>query len=144
MDVECATFHEELFRQHPDQYGPKLRSTIETGLLLPGVRYLQAQRMRSAFARDMRQLVADGAILVTPTTPAVAHPETWAPRATPYSRAPGLPAGCRPSPCRQGLNADGLPFGVQLIGAPFREDELLCAARWCEAALRQNLRPPEG
>ena len=72
MDVECATFHEELFRQHPDQYGRRLRSTIETGLLLPGVRYLQAQRMRTAFARDMRELVADGAILVTPTTPAAA------------------------------------------------------------------------
>ena len=28
----------------------------------------------------------------------------------------------------------GNAFGVQLIGAPFREDELLCAARWCEAA----------
>ena len=142
MDVECATFHEELFRQHPDQYGPKLRSTIETGLLMPGVRYLQAQRMRTAFARDMRELVADGAILVTPTTPAVA-PRDLTTTGDPVFQSPwtscGLPTITLPS----GLSADGLPIGVQLIGAPFREDELLCAARWCEAALRVNMRPPE-
>ena len=143
MDVECATFHEELFSQHPDQYGRRLRSTIETGLLLPGVRYLQAQRMRTAFARDMRELVADGAILVTPTTPAAA-PRDLNTTGDPIFQSPwtscGLPTITLPS----GLSADGLPLGVQLIGAPFREDELLCAARWCEAALRVNMRPPEG
>ena len=143
MDVECATFHEELFRQHPDQYGRRLRSTIETGLLLPGVRYLQAQRMRTAFARDMRELVADGAILVTPTTPAAA-PRDLNTTGDPIFQSPwtscGLPTITLPS----GLSANGLPLGVQLIGAPFREDELLCAARWCEAALRVNMRPPEG
>ena len=143
MDVECATFHEELFRQHPDQYGRRLRSTIETGLLLPGVRYLQAQRMRTAFARDMRELVADGAILVTPTTPAAA-PRDLNTTGDPIFQSPwtscGLPTITLPS----GLSAEGLPLGVQLIGAPFREDELLCAARWCEAALRVNMRPPEG
>ena len=143
MDVECATFHEELFRQHPDQYGRRLRSTIETGLLLPGVRYLQAQRMRTAFARDMRELVADGAILVTPTTPAAA-PRDLNTTGDPIFQSPwtscGLPTITLPS----GLSAEGLPLGVQLIGAPFREDELLCAARWCEATLRVNMRPPEG
>ena len=143
MDVECATFHEELFRQHPDQYGRRLRSTIETGLLLPGVRYLQAQRMRTAFARDMRELVADGAILVTPTTPAAA-PRDLNTTGDPIFQSPwtscGLPTITLPS----GLSADGLPLGVQLIGAPFREDELLCAARWCEAALRVKMTPPEG
>ena len=142
MDAECAAFHEELFRQHPDQYGPKLRATIETGLLLPGVRYLQAQRMRAAFSRDMKQLVANGDILMTPTTPAP-PPRDLTTTGDPQFQSPWTSSGLPTITLPSGLSADGLPLGIQLVGAPFREDLLLAAARWCEQALAVRLTPPD-
>ena len=51
MNVECAAFHEEFFRHRADEYGPRLRANIEMGMLVPGVTYLQAQRLRRSFGR---------------------------------------------------------------------------------------------
>src|ERR671924_1210836 len=45
MHVEAAAVHAELFRRHADLYRPKLRATIEAGTLIPGMYYMQAQRI---------------------------------------------------------------------------------------------------
>ena len=34
-----------------------------------------------------------------------------------------------------GLSSEGLPLGLQLVGAPFAESSLLAAARWVESQL---------
>jgi aspartyl-tRNA(Asn)/glutamyl-tRNA(Gln) amidotransferase subunit A len=34
-----------------------------------------------------------------------------------------------------GLDSQGLPLAIQLIGKPFEEGPLLAAARWCEEAI---------
>ena len=141
MNVECAAFHEEMFRQHADQYGPKIRVSIEQGMLMPGVRYLQAQRMRRAFRRDMESLVAGGDILLTPTTPTPA-PRDLTTTGDPLFQSPWTSCGLPTITIPSGLSASGLPLGIQLIGAPFREDLLLAAARWCEEALGVSLTPP--
>ena len=43
-------------------------------------------------------------------------------------------------PC--GFTADGLPVGLQLVGTPYGEAELLRAAAWCEAVLGAASREP--
>ena len=41
-----------------------------------------------------------------------------------------------------GLDASGMPLGVQLAAAPHAEAELLAVAAWCERALAVRLQPP--
>ena len=41
------------------------------------------------------------------------------------------------------LAPDGLPLGVQLVGAPLAETRLLEAARWIEAMVGLGVAPPE-
>ena len=142
MAVECAAFHEELHRQYPDQYSPGLRSTIEAGLIVPGVHYIQSQRMRRAFRRDMEAMVASGEILATPTTPAPA-PRDLTTTGDPIFQSPWTSCGLPTVTIPTGLSHAGLPMGIQLVGSPFREDLLLAAARWCEQALEVTLTPPE-
>ena len=50
MKVEAAAFHADMFRTQREQYGPRLRETIEMGLVVPGVDYLRAQRLRLRLA----------------------------------------------------------------------------------------------
>ena len=142
MNVEAAAFHEDLFKERPDDYGPVLSRTIETGMLVPGVRYLEAQRLRRRFKEEITALVSRVDVLLTPTT------VTPAPRdlnttgdpmfQTPWTFA-GLPTVTIPS----GLSQSDLPLGIQLVGRPFGEADLLAAARWCEATLGLNLSPPD-
>ena len=140
--VECAAYHQDLIKENPDDYGSKVRSHVMTGMLVPGVHYVQAQRLRRRLRDDMASLAKKVNALLVPTNPAPAPRDLdtvgdnafqmpWA--------CSGLPAITIPS----GLSESGLPLGVMLAGPPFREAELLAVARWCEKTLDVNLIPPD-
>lgn len=141
MRVEAAAFHADLFATRRDQYGAKLRQTIETGLVVPGVEYLRAQRLRRLFQAELPSLFGGVDVLLTPATPAPAPPDlttTGDPRfQSPWTYA-GVPTIALPS----GRSQDGLPLGVQLVAPAGQEERLLQAARWCEATLDVTLMPP--
>ena len=141
MNVECAAFHEEFFRHRADEYGPRLRTNIEMGMLVPGVTYLQAQRLRRSFRQDMTELAQRVDVLMTPAIPAPA-PRDLNTTGDAAFQAPWTSAGLPTIVIPSGLSEDGLPLGVQFAAPPFEEGVLLSAARWCEAALGVNLRPP--
>ena len=142
MNVECAAFHEETFRERADEYGPRIRSSIEMGKLIPGVDYLNAQRLRRMFRRDMIEMLAGVDVALTPAIPAPA-PRDLNTTGDPAFQSPwtssGLPTVVVPS----GLSSEGLPLAVQLAAPPWQEGRLLGAAKWCEGVLGVELTPPE-
>jgi aspartyl-tRNA(Asn)/glutamyl-tRNA(Gln) amidotransferase subunit A len=141
MRVEVAAFHADIFATQREQYGPKLRESIETGLVIPGVDYLRAQRLRRLFQQEVTQMFTDVDVLLTPATPAPAPRDLSttgdAKFQSPWTYA-GVPAIALPSGCSQG----GMPLGLQLIAPALQEERLLQAARWCEAVLDFTLLPP--
>ncbi len=142
MNVECAAFHEEFYRDRADEYGPRIRSGIEMGLLVSGVDYLKAQRLRRVFRQEMTGMLDGYDVVLTPATPAPAPRDlnTTGDAAfqSPWTSS-GLPSIVIPS----GLSQDGLPLGIQLAAAPWREGALLGAAQWAQKALGVNLSPPQ-
>ena len=141
-NVEAAAFHEEYFRERADEYGPGVRSSIELGMLIPALDYVQAQRLRREFRRDMIAALAsvDAALMPTTTSPAPADLSTTG---DPVFQVPWTSAGLPSITLPSGLGASGLPLGVQLAGQPFAEGSLLAVARWCESVLDVQLWPPD-
>ncbi len=101
--------------------------------------YLKAQKVRTLIKADFDRLWAEGFdALVAPTSPSVAFrfgSKLADPVAMYLSDACTLPVNMAglpgvSIPC--GLS-DGLPVGLQLIGAPWTEGELLGLARGYEA-----------
>ena len=141
MAVEAASLHERDFDARPDDYGPGVRSLIETGMLTPAVTYVQAQRVQRGFRRDMEGAIAPFDVILTPSTTSSA-PRDLSTTGDPVFQTPwttcGFPALTLPS----GLSDAGLPLGIQLASAPFAEERLLSAARWCERVLQVSLSPP--
>jgi aspartyl-tRNA(Asn)/glutamyl-tRNA(Gln) amidotransferase subunit A len=141
MHVEVAAFHDQMFLTQREQYGPRLRESIESGHVIPAVEYLRAQRLRRLFQQDVEQMLSAVDVLLTPATP------TPAPRnlsttgdarfQSPWTYA-GVPALALPS----GLSQDTMPMGIQLIAPARQEERLLRAARWCERTLDVTLTPP--
>jgi len=141
-NVECAAFHEQWYRERADDYGEKLRASVEMGMLIPGIRYVQAQRLRRQFRRDMVEMVKKVDAVMTPSVPSPAPPgldSTGDPAFQQPWTSSGLPSIAVPS----GLNSAGLPLSVQFGGLPFQEGPLLAAARWCESVLGIDLSPPD-
>jgi len=149
--AEGASIHAEWFAARPGDYGPGTREPMETGLYLPALRYLEAQRQRGRVLKQWLETVFDKAdVLLTPVfdrpTPELEATQPGrpdAPTVGAYGRFTtlfaylGLPALTVPI----GFQADGMPAGMQLIGRPFAEAELLNVAhvyqlenRWHEKA----------
>ena len=142
MNVECAAYHEEVFRGRADEYGPRLRANIEMGMLIPSVTYLQAQRLRREFRRDLEGLAQQYDALLMPATPAPA-PRDLNTTGDAAFQAPWTSAGLPTVVIPSGLSESGLPLGVQFATPPFSEGSLLGVAQWCEKALGLELRPPD-
>ena len=142
MNVECAAYHEEFFSRRADEYGPKLRANIEMGMLVPGVEYLQAQRLRREFRRDMIELAKQFDVLLTPTTPEIA-PRDLNTTGDAAFQSPWTSSGLPTVTVPTGLSEAGLPLAIQLAALPFEEGKLLAAAKWCEAACGASLSPPD-
>ena len=142
IDVECSAYHEDMFNARADDYSPKLRGWIEIGKLIPGVHYLQAQRLRRRHRAEMDALARSVDILLTPSAPSPAPPLDEGTTGSPIFQTPWTTSGLPTISLPSGLSLEGLPLGIQLEGHLFGEGKLLAAARWCEKAIGLELMPP--
>ena len=104
--------------------------------------YLRAQKVRTLIKQDFERCFADGIdAILTPTTPSAAFGIGEKGRADPIEmylndvftvtvNMAGLPGISVPS----GLDAQGLPLGLQLIGRPFEEETLFALGAAIEQA----------
>lgn len=137
LAVESASVHRNNLADRPEVYGRQVRRRLSRGLLMGGMAFHDAQRLRVPLLRRFMAAYLDNAdALLLPTTPGAAPriADTIGPnqaqleqefgklsywtRGINYLGLPGLsvPAG---------RTAAGLPLGVQFIGAPFDEERLL-------------------
>ena len=132
--AEALAVHRERLDADPDRFGADVRRRLEGGRPLSGVDFAQAlDRMRHWRARMLSRFEGVD-IILTPTTPTRAPVIEGAEMisttarltrfAYPWSLA-GLPAISLPS----GADELGLPTGVQLAAAPWRDGLLLRVGR---------------
>jgi aspartyl-tRNA(Asn)/glutamyl-tRNA(Gln) amidotransferase subunit A len=144
LRVEAATFHRRWFPGRSGDYGPKLRSLLESGNVISGVEYLKARQIRQAAINEMHAVWAEVNFLATPSTPTVA-PEGLESTGDPVFNTPfsalGNPAITLPS----AYQADtGLPAGLQLVAPCGADDELLRLALGMEKNGFGRVLPLEG
>ncbi|GJD33848.1 Asp-tRNA(Asn)/Glu-tRNA(Gln) amidotransferase subunit GatA [Methylobacterium aerolatum] len=132
----------------------KRRIMIGTYVLSAGyydAYYVRAQKIRTLIKRDFEAAYADGVdAILTPATPSAAFGIGEKANADPVEmylndvftvtvNMAGLPGIAVPA----GLDAQGLPLGLQLIGRPFDEETLFAAAQVIEdSAGRTQLPAP--
>ena len=132
--VEGAALHFDRLRTQPEGFDPDVRDRLIAGALVPGVLYARAQRLRRWYRDQVLRLFADTDAILAPATPCSAPligqktmelaGETVPVRPSlgvltqPISFI-GLPVAAVPVP------GSGMPIGVQVIAAPWREDVAL-------------------
>ncbi len=140
MLTEIAAEHRERYRDLRPHYLPRMAGLIEEGSQLRGVDYVVARQHQHALSQEMDRLLETWGVVACPATPGGAPgPDTTGDPTfnSPFSYC-GLPAVTLP----MGLDAKGLPLGLQLIGRRNGDRELLLAALWCETVLGPLERPP--
>lgn len=142
--AEAGQRHLAQLRARAGDYDPAVRSGLIAGALVPAADYLAAQRLRAAYREVVRRVFNDADVLLTATTPCSAPlvgqrtmdvlgeqllvGMSLGLLAQPWALV-GLPALSVPL-----TGMDGLPIGVQLVAAPYREAALFRVAAALERA----------
>jgi AtzE family amidohydrolase len=138
---EGGALHLEDLRRCPDDFEPLSVDRFIAGALQPAAWYVRAQRFRRLYRDKVNALFQHWDLLLTPATPVPAQPigTEWLDiqgQRLPCRAAMGLLtqpisfAGCPVVTAPVWPDgSDGLPLGVQLIAAPWREDLALRAAQ---------------
>src|SRR5690606_18730956 len=109
--------------------------------------YTQAQKVRALISRDFQNAWASCDVILAPTTPSAAFAlgEKSADPLEMYlndvfsvpASLAGLPAMSVPA----GLNGEGLPLGLQIVGKPFDEQGVLNAGLAIESGAQFTAKP---
>jgi aspartyl-tRNA(Asn)/glutamyl-tRNA(Gln) amidotransferase subunit A len=138
--AEAAAYHREHIEKHAAQIGADVLTRFQWGLEVTGVEYALARRTQVEWQRKLDRLFEPIDALVLPATPfpatridesdPVALSRGNLTRFTRMFNLTGHPALVLPC----GQTADGLPIGLQIVGAHWQEDKLIQVARRYEEA----------
>jgi aspartyl-tRNA(Asn)/glutamyl-tRNA(Gln) amidotransferase subunit A len=155
MHAEAAAVHAGWVDARPHDYGPDVLARLLAGRALAAGEYARAQAMRGAVTAELLDALREVDVLVAPATPAPAPPlpagaAAYVPGDAPWSTQPGafqlqrlfsltgLPAASAPA----GLDAGGLPIGVQIAARPWDEGLVLGVAAAVMASVPAAGVPP--
>ncbi len=140
--AETTAVHQPLMKEHAKDYGTDVRFLIECGYLPSAVDYLQALQLRRIIQQEVTAVFEEIDVLLAPTLPSktpsvgeltsvingksVDTIETCMHNVGPGNLL-GLPSISMPC----GI-IDGIPVGIEIIGAPLQELKVLNLARGLE------------
>jgi aspartyl-tRNA(Asn)/glutamyl-tRNA(Gln) amidotransferase subunit A len=137
MMPEATAYHQDYLRNSPEKFTDETRTLLEVGAAQLATDYINALRLRTLIQAAWREMFSSIDVLLAPTLAATAALRsdpfiTWGDGtvegATPaYVRlsAPANVTGLPSLSVPAAFTADGLPLGVQIIGKPFAEPEIL-------------------
>ena len=150
---EGSALHLDRLRRRPQDFDPAVRDRLLAGALIPAALVMQAHKFRRRFHGDMLRVFEQVDVILAPATPGSAPllgqqsfesggvclpvRANYGLYTQPISFA-GLPVVAAP------VFGAGLPVGVQVIAAPWREDLALRVARVLEREGVCVARQPEG
>ena len=131
---ESTSYHRRLAADRPHRYSPEILALVEAGESISAPDYLDAQRLRSVWVREWRELFATHGLDAV-ASPTVATRPTYQTPSQSYAFGPsfrlnkgfnlnGFPSCSVPV----GLSPKGHPVGLQLASLHLREPALLAIA----------------
>jgi AtzE family amidohydrolase len=137
--AESGQLHLPNLRKRAQDFEPLITDRLMAGALMPADWYLQAQRVRRWYYRRVMKLFENVDVILAPATPRPAQKIgqemfTIRGRELPARPSAGLltqPISCIGLPviCAPVGKVDGMPVGMQIVAAPWREDHCFRVAR---------------
>lgn len=132
--AENAAYYGPLLERSPELLSPGLIKRLELGLAIPARQYIDAVRARESLYELVDELTTNFTAILTLSAPGPAPHLSEGITGSPIFNGLWTFLGC-PCVTIPVLEANGLPMGVQLVGARGDDGRLLRTARWLETHL---------
>jgi amidase len=151
---QFAAMRSDALRDHRDRLKPEVVWNIEEGLKLTAGAIAAAEAERQSLRAAVLGKFDSCDVIIAPAAPVLPFPvgERYVTRIDGVEQKSYLDwlalgyavtvTGCPAIAIPCGQSRDGLPCAIQIIARPYREDQLLAAARWCEKVLGCRLDRP--
>jgi len=130
--AEGGQLHLPNLRKRLDDFEPLIQDRLLAGAMIPAAWYLKAQRVRRLYYRKVMRLFESVDVILAPATPWTAQrigeeTKVFKGKEMPVRANTGMltqPISCigLPVVCAPVGEIDGMPVGMQIIAAPWRED----------------------
>jgi Asp-tRNA(Asn)/Glu-tRNA(Gln) amidotransferase A subunit family amidase len=127
--AENAAYYGPILKRAPGELSAGLRERLETGMKVAVTEYIDAVRLREPAYAAVEELLANYSAILTPAAPGPAPRREENVTGKPVFNGLWTFLGC-PCVSLPLLEAEGLPLGVQLVGARRDDARLLRTARW--------------
>jgi aspartyl-tRNA(Asn)/glutamyl-tRNA(Gln) amidotransferase subunit A len=146
MGAESYAIHQNWLRERPQDYGEITRQRLLYGAMYSASDYVNALRLRTKYAADFHALFNDVDVVVTASAhdPACRIDDHEACEFI-YGRQARAPFNVTGSPALAvpaGFSAEGLPLGIQIVGAPYNEAMVYRVGAAYEAATEWTRQHP--
>ncbi len=146
--AESFAVHEAQLRRDPSVYGRIARHRFSLGAYLSAADYAQALRQRTRLTQESDRAFGDWDLLLTCGETAAAPRFEDAAASFPFTVTPSLriPFNVTGYPALSvccGFDGDGMPLGLQIVGARGRDDLVLAAGVAYERATPWREKRPE-
>jgi aspartyl-tRNA(Asn)/glutamyl-tRNA(Gln) amidotransferase subunit A len=144
--AEAYAFHRKMLARNPERYHAGTRATIELGKPISAAEYILDRReMERLRATAASVLFKDADLLITPTAPGPAFQlGSQPPLLFLRNTAPWNLYGLSTISVPCGFSQSGLPIGLQITGAPDRDDTVLSLAAVFQDETDFHRRRPAG
>ncbi len=138
MGSESYAIHQNWLRERPQDYGEITRQRFLYGAMYSASDYINALRLRAKYTAEFHALFNDFDVIVTASAhdPACRIDDHEACEFI-YSRQARAPFNVTGSPAiavPAGFSSEGLPLGIQIVGAPYNEATVYRVGAAYEAA----------
>ena len=154
VGAEAFAFHQPHLKATPEKYGPGVRDRNESGAVILAADYVKAQRARTALVQQFNDVFATLDAIISPTcavpapligsktVPVGGEEESMLVALAKLTRGFNVTGNPALSvPC--GFTEAGLPVGLQIVGRPFDEGDVLRVGHNYQNATGWHLmRPP--
>jgi amidase len=132
FETAMALAAERQYRRR--QLSSGLRALLDEGAAMPAEAYRAALAQTTAAGARLDELFGQAEVLITPAAPGAA-PRSLRGTGDPLFNRPWQLLGCPCLTLPGGLDAQGLPLGLQLVARPGQDARLFEVAAWAEEHL---------
>ena len=138
---EVYTFHNSFFNEHIKSYKLNTKTRVKSGKYISASDYIRSLKLISQFRKDMKKSLENFDVIIMPTNNNLV-PKNKKTTGDSKFQSPWTAAGLPSISIPSGIDRNGMPLGIQIVGNYLNDYKLLKASNWIKNVINFDIGTP--